>query len=125
MPGFEAQIRSHVAPPPFGDERLYGLWPRRQLSDAELQNVTQSALVMSNPPLEATTAPSNTEVLSETGQLTITSVIRVGCDPGAQVVVCTVAKDGEPPFEAIAKIYDCGLLSLQPQHSFAAARCHS
>jgi hypothetical protein len=44
---------------------------------------------------------------SETAQLTITSHISVGCGGGAQVVVCTVAKeDGKPPFKAVAKIFD-------------------
>jgi hypothetical protein len=56
--------------------------------------------------MEATTTPSDTEVPSEMAQLTITSHISVGCGSGAQVVVCTVAKDGEPPFQAVAKIYD-------------------
>ncbi|KAL1851003.1 hypothetical protein Daus18300_012737 [Diaporthe australafricana] len=106
MPGFKAQIQSHVAPPPFGDGALYGPWPRRQLSIAELETMTQSELIMSHPPLEATPAASDTEAPPETAQLTVTSHVRVGCSGGAQIVVCTVAKDGKPPFEAVAKIYD-------------------
>lgn len=51
-------------------------------------------------------APSDTEVPSKTAQLTITSHISVGCEAGAQAVVCNVAKDGKPPFEAVVKIYD-------------------
>lgn len=106
LPGFKAHIQSHVAPEPFGDPRLYGSWPREHIPDAELETLTQTALVLSHPPLEATTVPSDTELLSDTAELTITSNISVGCGGGPQVVVCTVAKDGEPPFEAVAKIFD-------------------
>lgn len=107
MPGFKAQIQSHVAPSPFGDEALYGPWPREQLSYAELRNLTQSALVVAHPPLETTsTRASDTATPGETAELTITSHISVGCEAGAQVVVCTVAKPGKPPLEAVAKIYD-------------------
>jgi len=59
--------------------------------------------------LEATALSFDTEVplALETAQLTITSHISVGCGGGAQVVVCTVAKeDGEPLFKAIAKTFD-------------------
>lgn len=104
--GFKAHIQSHVAPAPFGSERLYGSWPREQVSNAELQTLTQSALVVSHPPIEAKTTPSEMEVPSETAQLTIISHISIGCGAGAQVVVCNVAKEGEPPFQAVAKIYD-------------------
>lgn len=99
MPGFEAQIQSHVAPPPFGSERLYGPWPRPQLSYDELTTITQSALVVAHPPLEAKRTPSNPEIISETAQLTVTSHISVGCGAGAQIVVCTVAKPNKPAFE--------------------------
>jgi hypothetical protein len=106
MPGFKAQIKSHVAPPPFGDKTLYGPWPRKELSYIELKTVTQSALIVSNPPLEAPTVPSNTQAPKETAQLTITSHISVGCADGAQIVVCTVVKDSKPPFKAVVKVYD-------------------
>ncbi|KAJ0120031.1 hypothetical protein J7T55_000884 [Diaporthe amygdali] len=118
MPGFKAQIQSHVAPSPFSDGEMYGPWPRKQLSNAELETVTQSALVMSHPPLEATTALSDTEIPLETAQFTITSHISVGCEAGAQVVVCTVAKDGKSPFEAVAKIFDA--LYYRFSHSIAS-----
>lgn len=117
LPGFQARIQSHIAPAPFGSERLYGSWPREQVSSDELQTLTQSALVVSHPPMEATKAPSDTEVPSETAQLTITSHISAGCEAGAQVVVCTVARHGEPPFEAVAKIYDA--LYYRFNHSIA------
>ncbi|CAN8099935.1 unnamed protein product [Discula destructiva] len=106
MPGFKAKIESHVAPSPFGNDLLYGPWPRGQLADAELQTTAQSALVVAHPPLEATTTPSDTGTPLETAMLSITSHVRVGCGSGAQIVVCTVAKPGKPPFEAVAKIYD-------------------
>ncbi|KAG6358338.1 hypothetical protein INS49_014222 [Diaporthe citri] len=63
-------------------------------------------------------ASSDTEVQSEMAQLTIASHIGVGCDAGAQVVVCTVAKHGEPPFEVVAKIYDA--LYYRFSHSIAS-----
>lgn len=126
MPGFKSQIHSHVAPSPFGDEGLYGPMPLGQLSYNELKTRTQSALIVAHPPLEATrTRSADTDTPSETAQLTITSYISVGCGAGAQVVVCTIAKPGKPPFEAVAKIYDAILLSLQSQHSFAAARYYN
>lgn len=106
LPSFKAEIQSHVLPAPFGNERLYGSGPREQVSNAELAALTQSALVVAHPPIEATTASPGTEVPPEKAQRTITSHISVGCEGGAQVVVCTVAKDGEPSFEAVAKIYD-------------------
>lgn len=118
LPGFKAHIQSHIAPAPFGNERLYGSWPREMVSHDELETLTQSALVLSHPPIEAMTAPSDTEVPSETAQLTITSHISVGCEGGAQVAVCTVVKDGEPPFEAVAKIYDA--LYYRFSHSVAS-----
>ncbi|KAL2283208.1 hypothetical protein FJTKL_10092 [Diaporthe vaccinii] len=118
LPGFKAHIQSHVAPAPFRHERLYDSWPREMVSHGELETLTQNALVVSHPPIEATTAPSDTKVRSETAQLTITSQIRGGCEGGAQVVVCTVAKDGEPPFEAVAKIYDA--LYYRFSHSVAS-----
>lgn len=118
MPGFKTQIQSHVAPPPFGDDELYGPWPRDLLSYDELMNVTQSALVMAYPPMEATMTPSDTDTPLETAQLTITSYIRVGCGAGAQVVVCTIVKPGKPPFEAVAKIYDA--LYYRFSHSIAS-----
>lgn len=117
MPGFQAHIQSHVPPAPFGSERLYGSWPREQVSRAELQTLTQSALVVSHPPMEGATTPSDTEVPLDIAELVITSQISVGCGSGAQVVVCTVAKDGEPPFQAVAKIYDA--LYYRFSHSVA------
>jgi hypothetical protein len=118
MPGFKVQIQSHVPPPPFGAERLYGPWPRRHPSDEELEFGTQSALVIAYPPLETTRPPSNTATPSETAQLTIMSHISVGCAANAQLVVCTVAKPGKPPFEAVAKIYDA--LYYRFSHSMAS-----
>lgn len=104
MPGFKVQIQTHAAPPPFGDERLYGPWPRRHISDTELETTTQSALVVSHPPLE-TTAPPDTRI--ETAQLAITSYIRIGCAARAQLVLCTLTRDdGEPPIEVVAKVFD-------------------
>lgn len=106
LAGFKAHIQSHVAPAPFGDPRLYGSWPREHILDAELETLTQTALVLSHPPLEATTVPSDSDLSSETAVLTITSHISVGCEGGAQIVVCNVVKDDKPPFEALAKIFD-------------------
>ncbi|KUI55617.1 hypothetical protein VP1G_03076 [Cytospora mali] len=85
MPGFTVRIESHAARPPFAD---YGAWPRRDLSDVDLNTVTQSALIR------------------ETAQLTVTSYIRIGSASGAQVVVCTVEQPGKPPSQAVAKIFD-------------------
>jgi hypothetical protein len=117
MPGFQAHIQSHVAPAPFGSDLLYGSWPREQVSRAELQTLTQSALVVSHPPMEAKMTPYDTEIPLEVAQLIVTSHISVGCGSGAQVVACTVAKDGEPPFQAVAKIYDA--LYYRFSHSVA------
>lgn len=101
MPGFTVQIESHAAPPPFGNENDYGAWPRRDLSDVDLDTVTQSALVVSHPPLETEMTTQR-----ETAQLNVTSYIRIGSGSGAQVVVCTVEQPGKPLFQAVAKIFD-------------------
>lgn len=111
IPGFTVQIVPHKAPLPFGNEKEYGPWPRRVPSAAELETMTQSALVVSHPPLEAnsttSTAISTPESYQgQTAQLTITSYIRVGCGHGAQIVRCTVAQPGKPLFQAVAKIFD-------------------
>lgn len=111
IPGFTVQIVSHEAPLPFGNEEEYGPWPRRVPSAAELETMTQSALVVSHPPLEANSTTSTTistadSYQDQTAQLTITSYIRVGCGHGAQIVRCTVAQPGKPLFQAVAKIFD-------------------
>lgn len=106
MPGFKAQIQSHVAPSPFGNEELYGPWPRKKLLHAELVTVTQSALVVAQPPLKAARTPSDTKTISETAHLIITSHISIGCRANTQVVVCIVAKPSKPPFQMVAKIYN-------------------
>lgn len=81
--------------------------------------MTQSALVVAHPPLEAMrTRSSAKEIPSETAQLTITSYISVGCGASAQIVVCTIARPGKPPFEAVAKIYDA--LYYRFSHSIAS-----
>ncbi|POS69058.1 hypothetical protein DHEL01_v212548 [Diaporthe helianthi] len=112
IPGFTVQIEPHEAPLPFGSEQQYGPWPRRVPSADELETTTQSALVVSYPPLEANSISSNTTVSTtnlyqeQTAQLTITSYIRVGCAHGAQIVRCTVTPPGQPSFQAVAKIFD-------------------
>lgn len=96
LPGFTVRIESHTAPRPFGNEIVYGAWPRRDLSGVDLNTVTPSALVVSHPPLETDTTAAH----RETAQLTVTSYIRIGSGSGsgAQVVVCTVEQPGRPPF---------------------------
>ncbi|KAH8747219.1 hypothetical protein F5883DRAFT_699736 [Diaporthe sp. PMI_573] len=111
IPGFTVQIEPHEAPLPFGNEEEYGPWPRRVPSDAELETMTQSAIVVSYPPLETNSTTSTTISTPElyqdqTAQLTITSYIRVGCGHGTQIVRCTVAQPGKPSFQAVAKIFD-------------------
>ncbi|KAG8164446.1 hypothetical protein KVR01_006364 [Diaporthe batatas] len=109
IPGFTVQIEPHEAPPPFGDENDYGPWPRKAPSD--LETTTQSALVVSHPPLEADsttpTAISTPQSQQEqTAQLAVSSYIRVGCGHGAQIVRCTVSPPGRAPLQAVAKIFD-------------------
>lgn len=100
--GFTAQIHRHAPPPPFGAPH-YGLDPRPQPSIEYMRSVSQSELVVDNPPLE--TPPSQ----PETAQLTITTPISVGSARGAQVVTCSVISHRQTaaePFQAVAKIYD-------------------
>lgn len=113
-PGFTAEIEPHEAPPPFGDDAaLYGPSPRRPLSDIDLNTITQSALVVSHPPLEtgsvtttAAGAGPTPEGQAQTAQMTITTPIRIGCENDAQVVICTIKQAGKEPFRAVAKIFD-------------------
>lgn len=109
--GFTTQIEPHEAPPPFGDDKLYGSRPRREVSDVDLKTLKQSALVVSHPPVEtsrsATPDGSAPEANHrETAQLTITSAMRIGYDGGAQVAACKIAQAGRQPFHAVAKIFD-------------------
>lgn len=111
IPGFTVQIEPHEAPLPFGDEQDYGRWPRRFPSPTELETMTQSALVLSYPPLEADLTTSNAISTPESYQdqlasLTITSYIRVGCGHGAQIVRCIVTQPGKKSNQAVAKIFD-------------------
>jgi hypothetical protein len=53
IPGFMVQIEPHKAPLPFGHEQEYGPSPRRGPSTTKLETMTQSALVVTYPPLKA------------------------------------------------------------------------
>lgn len=98
--GFNTQIQSHVPPPPFGQSN-YDNKPRPELSWDYLETVTQSELVVDNPPLE--TAPSQSPA---TARLTINMPISVGGADGAQVVTCSITPEAGPAFQSVAKIYD-------------------
>ena len=99
--GFTVPICRHLAPPPFGN--AYGLGTRTYIPTDSSHDMTQSDLVITNPPLQ-TEPPSQTG--PETARMTITAPISIGSAHGAQVVTCTVVSDRSKPFQAVAKIYD-------------------
>lgn len=100
LPGFEVDIRNHVAPPPFGN-RLYPSQPRPLITDEWLRPATQTKQVLTYPPLE-TLPPLQCEV----ARLTITKVLASGNSRGAQVLLCSIRKRNADPFAAVAKIFD-------------------
>lgn len=108
QPDFKAEIRSHVAPEPFG-HRLYGVAPRSKAASDVLEKVTQTTLVVENPPSEHATALPLTPVR---GRLTVTDSIAIGNSRGAQLVACTVEWVGKDhgilpvTIRAVAKIFD-------------------
>lgn len=108
QPGFRVDIRSHVAPEPFG-HRLYGAAPRGKVAPDVLKKVTQTTLVVGNPPSEHATARPPTPVR---GRLTVTDSIAIGNSRGAQLVACSVELLPKGPgakpvtIRAVAKIYD-------------------
>ncbi|AEO68851.1 uncharacterized protein THITE_14952, partial [Thermothielavioides terrestris NRRL 8126] len=102
--GFQVEIKPHAPPPPFGDPQ-HGLGAWRPRSDVDLYSATQTELVMAYPPLERENALPSSSGPSAT--LAITGTLAVGDERGAQLVVCSVAPEtSEPPFEAVAKIFD-------------------
>lgn len=70
-----------------------------------LYSTTQTELVVAYPPLEHENGiPSSS---SPRATLAITGILAMGDERGAQLVVCSVApKTSQPPFEAVAKIFD-------------------
>ncbi|KAG8159689.1 hypothetical protein KVR01_010326 [Diaporthe batatas] len=112
QPDLTLELLSHTAPEPFG-HNLYGPSPspRVRVPDANLKQVTQTRLVVENPPVEAATVTSSVEPRS--ARLTITGNIAVADARGAQVVACSVELPAAKTpgaktttFTAVAKIYD-------------------
>lgn len=105
LPGFSTGIQRHVPPPPFGDT-FHPPSAQPNLTDEYLYSLTQSEMVIANPPLETTPADAHFDF--GTARMTIDSPIAIGGARGAQVVACTVVpnKQGKKPFKAVAKIYD-------------------
>lgn len=102
LPGFEVDISTHTAPPPFGGG-MYPLGSYPWCKEKWLCSVTQTTHVLTHPPLE-TPAP----VPKSTARLVVTKSLAIGNAQGAQVVLCSITPygDGEKTFEAVAKIYD-------------------
>lgn len=105
LPGFSMKVRRHIPPPPFGDSNHHPS-ARPFLTEEYLSSMTQSQMVVANPPLDTPRPDDQSE--SDTAQVTIDSPISIGGARGAQVVGCTVVLDGKSgkSFKAAAKIYD-------------------
>ncbi len=108
---FQVDIKPHTPPPPYGDS-LHGQGAWRQRSDVDLYSTTQTEVVMAYPPLERKdTLPSSS---GPAATLTITGTLAVRDGRGAQLVVCSVASTaGQPPLEAVAKIFDALYYSFE------------
>lgn len=102
LPGFEVDISTHTAPPPFGGG-LYPLGSYPWCKEKWLSSVTHTTHVLTHPPLDIP-AP----VQKRTARLVATKSLAIGNARGAQVVLCSITPygDGEETFEAVAKIYD-------------------
>ncbi|KAH6854968.1 hypothetical protein B0I37DRAFT_304292 [Chaetomium sp. MPI-CAGE-AT-0009] len=101
--GFQVEIRRHTPPRPYGNPH-YGPRAWRKRSDTDV--------VMAYPPLE----PENPLPSSSgpTATLAITGTLAVGDGRGAQLVICSIApKASQPPFEAVAKIFDALYYSFE------------
>jgi hypothetical protein len=102
--GFTVPIRRHVPRRPFGDD--YGHGTKPYLPREYLFSVTQSELVVNNPPLDSD-PPS--QIHPETASLIITAPTVIGSAHGAQIATCTIVPQngtGSKPLQAVVKIYD-------------------
>ncbi|KAK4203406.1 hypothetical protein QBC40DRAFT_293803 [Triangularia verruculosa] len=99
---FTVDIENHTPPAPFGG-RDYGRGERTGVDDQTLRTITQTDLVMGNPPPETPTpATQRIATLSITGELAVTD------GRGAQLTICIIRPKvaGQCAFTAVAKIYD-------------------
>jgi hypothetical protein len=74
------------------------------VSQHDLLSLTQTELVIANPPLETADPP-----VLRTHTLSVTRELAVADGRGAQLVLCTINPKepaGDAPFQAVAKIYD-------------------
>jgi hypothetical protein len=111
--GFQVEIKLHTPPPPFGDPH-YGPGTWRKRSDVDVNSATQTEVVMAYPPLERENALPSSCSPSPRAILAITGTLAAGDKRGAQLVVCSVApKTSQPPFVAVAKIFDALYYSFE------------
>lgn len=103
LPGFEVDISTHTAPPPFGCSGTYPTESYPFRTNEWMYSVTQTKHVLTHPLLE-TPAPEQ----PSTARLIVTKSLAIGNARGAQILLCTVKPDraGAEAFEAVAKIYD-------------------
>lgn len=102
LPGFEVDINTHVAPPPF-DYNPCSPRLRPEINREWLRTVTQTKQVLTYPPLE-TPPPLQQDV----ARLVVTKSLATGNFRGAQILFCPVIpqKPSIVPFIAVAKIFD-------------------
>ncbi|KAK3291140.1 uncharacterized protein B0H64DRAFT_409910 [Chaetomium fimeti] len=106
-PGFTVDIKEHVPPPPFGTGYYpVGDWPYDRVTDAMLRSITQTELVMTNPPREC--KPMASSFAPALANLTITEGIAIKDGRGSQLALCRISpkSPGQQPFSAVAKIFD-------------------
>lgn len=102
IPGFEVDIKTHVAPPPF-DYNFYSPRPRPEIKSEWLRSATQTKQILTYPPLET---PSPLQ--QDDARLIVTKCLATGNSRGAQILLCSIVprKAGAAPFTAVAKVFD-------------------
>lgn len=102
FPGFEVEIETHTPPRPFGGN-LYARGPQASIPDEWMYSVTQTKHVLTYPPIE-TPPPAQIHI----ARLTVTKSLAIGNARGAQLLLCSIAPQGQgrEAFTAVAKVYD-------------------
>ena len=108
FPGFQCDILTHTPPSPFGT-REYPRAPRASAPQHSLQQAIQTQVVLNYPPIETLQMSSKSTRFAK-AVISITKSIAIGNGRGPQLALCAVTPEDvpgyQPPFAAVAKIYD-------------------
>jgi hypothetical protein len=119
---FTVTIAEHVPPRPFGLPSVYPLIePPYDTSDEHLKTLTQTRLVVTCPPIEASHEADGSVAKDSPAMATlkVDGPIAVKDGRGPQLVVCTITPQDNhsKPFQAAAKIFDPLYYSFQNENA--------